>query len=54
MDWGTVWRTLFCGWDADFDFVALARELAEMSDRGPAADDRDSASWVCRQIQEAY
>jgi hypothetical protein len=54
MDWGRIWRTLFCGWDADFDFTALARELAEWSDRTTAGDDPDLAAWVCRQIQEAY
>ena len=54
MDWDKVWRTLFCGWEDDFDFAALARELAELTDRTVALDDHEPAAWVCRQIQEAY
>ncbi|MDR7419898.1 MAG: hypothetical protein QN178_13430 [Armatimonadota bacterium] len=53
MDWGKVWRTLFCGWEAEIDFAALARELADLRERTAVADERDTA-WVCRQIQEAY
>jgi hypothetical protein len=54
MEWGKVWRTIFCGWDGDGDLTALARELAELGDRAGTADDQDAAAWVCRQIQEAY
>jgi hypothetical protein len=54
MDWGKIWRTLFCGWEADFDFVALARDLAQVTDPAVTADDAETTAWVCRQIQEAY
>jgi hypothetical protein len=54
MEWGKLWRTLFCGWDGDVDFAALARELSDHSERARAADDHDAAAWVCRQIQRAY
>jgi hypothetical protein len=53
MDWGKVWRTLFCGWEAEIDFAALARELADLTERTGRAADLDAA-WVCRQIQEAH
>lgn len=35
MEWGQIWRTLFCGWDGDVDLVALAEELADAGDRSP-------------------
>ncbi|MDR7484385.1 MAG: hypothetical protein QN187_03570 [Armatimonadota bacterium] len=52
MEWGKIWRTVFCGWDGDVDWAALTLELARAS-RG-AGDEQDAAVWVCRQIQEAY
>jgi hypothetical protein len=54
MEWGMVWRTIFCGWDGDVDLAALARELADVRDQVGVVEDRDAAGWVCRQIQEAY
>ncbi|MDR7543097.1 MAG: hypothetical protein QN120_02465 [Armatimonadota bacterium] len=54
MEWGAVWRTIFCGWDGEVDLATLARELAERGGRVGAVDDQDAAAWVCRQIQEAY
>lgn len=58
MEWGQIWRTLFCGWDGDVDLVALAEELADAGDRSPGrlpvGDEWDTSTWVCRQIQEAY
>ncbi len=52
MEWEKIWRTLFCGWDADVDFAALAEALAAES-RHAGADESDAA-WVRRQIQSAY
>lgn len=54
MEWVDIWRTLFCGWDGDVDFFALARELPEFGDWAPVGDESDAAAWVRRQIQEAY
>jgi hypothetical protein len=51
VEWGQIWRVLFCGWDGDIDLVALAAELRGMS---AGADEREAAAWVCEQIQEAY
>jgi hypothetical protein len=52
MEWGKIWRTVFCGWDGDVDLVALAEELRNDSPPG-VGEDRDGAAWVCRQIQKA-
>jgi hypothetical protein len=54
MEWGTIWRTLFCGWDGDVDLAALGQELATMAARLNVAEEREAVDWVCRQIQEAY
>jgi hypothetical protein len=54
MEWGRLWRTLFCGWDGDVDFATLVGELTDLNERPRAADDYDAAAWVCRQIQGAY
>ncbi len=54
MEWGRIWRTVFCGWDGDIDLVALADELRTGSSPAGAGEDRDGAAWVCRQIQNAY
>jgi hypothetical protein len=65
MEWGTIWRTVFVGWDGDVDLAALAEELRQAAGprapvrrsgaAGAGAGDRDSASaWVCQQIQSAY
>jgi hypothetical protein len=52
MEWGKIWRTLFCGWDGDVDLAALAQELTRGGES--AADERDAAAWVRRKIQGAY
>jgi hypothetical protein len=52
MEWGKIWRTLFCGWDGEVDFAALAQELTQ--DAEGATDERDAAAWVRRKIQGAY
>jgi hypothetical protein len=52
MEWGQIWRTLFCGWDGDIDLAALAAELR--TPRASGGDEVDAAAWVCEQIQEAY
>lgn len=52
MEWGRVWRTLFCGWDGDVDLAALAQEPARGAEA--ATDERDAAAWVCGRIQAAY
>ena len=54
MEWGKIWRTLFCGWDGDVDLAALAEELAAAGRSPSVGDEPEAASWVCRQIQEAY
>jgi hypothetical protein len=52
MEWGRIWRTLFCGWDGDLDLTALAQELTRGAEA--ATDERDAAAWVCGRIQGAY
>lgn len=52
MEWGQIWRTLFCGWDGDIDLATLAAELS--TSRHPGGDEVEASAWVCEQIQEAY
>jgi hypothetical protein len=54
MEWGKIWRTVFCGWDGDVDLVALAEELAAAGGSSGAADEPEGSTWVRRQIQGAY
>lgn len=55
MDWGRIWCTVFCGWDGDVDLAALIEELHRRAAPATAVtDEPDEATWVCRQIQEAF
>ena len=53
MEWGQIWRTVFCGWDGDIDLATLTSELTR-GGHGASGDEREASAWVCRQIQEAY
>ncbi|MDR7532651.1 MAG: hypothetical protein QN183_08060 [Armatimonadota bacterium] len=50
MDWGTIWRTVFCGWDALRDLEA---DLAALADASAAGAPPTARLWAATQSAAA-